>query len=104
MGVFDKWTGKLAEQAAKQGAAVAKAVAKRGARAALDVAKDAGKVVEEAIYGHRDEPKEIPPEELKKQREVEVGERLRAAGRRVQEHDERAAREGRIRPRDGRDG
>jgi hypothetical protein len=122
MSVFDKWTGKLAEKAAKQGAAVAKAVAKRGARAALDAAKDAGKLVEEAIYGERDEPKSVAPEELKKQREAEVGERLRAAGRRVQERDERAAREregktrpradshaahppeGRTRPRDDRDG
>lgn len=105
MSLFEKLKGrvadKLAEQAAKQG----KAVARKSAEAALSAAKSAGRKLEEAIFGARDElplnddaPKSTDSraerrrkEEARKRKEEEVGERLRAADRRVKERD---AREG----------
>ena len=72
MGVFDKlekWKEQLtdkiaekaAEQAAKQSKAAAKLAAKKGAEAAVAAAKDAGRKLEEALFGE-DEESEAAPE------------------------------------------
>lgn len=92
MGIFDKLKERMADAAAerakKHSADLAKAVARKSAETALSAAKDAGRKLEEALFGERDElPEKEDPgtPEAKKKREDEMGERLRAADKRVKE-------------------
>jgi predicted Zn-dependent protease len=107
MGLFDKLDklkeqvkGELAERAAKaaakQSAELAKAAARKSADAAVAVATSAGRKLEEALFGPRDELTPSPSrdgdsEEARQRKADEIGERLRAADRRVKDRDAREA-------------
>lgn len=100
MGIFDKLKERMADAAAesakKHSADLAKAMAKKSAESALSAAKDAGRKLEEALFGERDE---LPAKEdedspaVKKKRAEEMGEKLRAADKRVKEAAAREAAE-----------
>jgi hypothetical protein len=110
MGLFDKLkdrvADKLVEQSASQGASAAKAAAKMCAEALLSMAKDSGRKLEEALFGEREElpaADDAPSsggsradrkrkEEARKHNEEAMGERLRAADRRVKERAAEAMR------------
>ena len=91
MGLFDKLKDRLAERVAKESAAAVKTVARKGTDAAVAAARAASIRVEEALFGTRYGGGPPPAEPDRKQRETEMGDRLRAADRRIKERASREA-------------